>query len=239
MIDIFEQYAPRWSNAVKAYALDVWQNNDSDDARETYNRKALLFSRAYRRALERHYAEKGMRIYRGTLDGKVNDWLASQYALRDTLPIMIETRQGELLTREINRLKNDESATAQKLLNKIYDAKENENVYKVFSFAGSYKDKAEQIGDENAYDLGTKINEEIIGQFSDRYFWRTQRDRRVRDTHRQLADTCFLFSDPPTEVMRNGTRHTGNPGSAWGCRCWADVADKKTKPKRGFKAYER
>lgn len=238
MIDIFELYAPRWRNAVKAYAFDVWNGKDSEDAQETYNKKAFLFSRAYRRALENHYQNKGMRVYRGTLDGKVNEWLATQFALRDTLPVMIATRQGELMTREIERLRNDESATAQKMLNKLYDAKEGENVFKVFSFAGNYKDRAEQIGDENAYDLGTKINEGIITQFSDRYCWQTQRDKRVRDTHQQLSNLCFLFDDPPTEISKSGKSYTGNPGSNFGCRCWSDVADRKAKPNRHYVVRE-
>jgi uncharacterized protein with gpF-like domain len=239
MIDIFENIAPRWKNAVKAYAFDLWNKRDIIKAREIYDKKALLFSRTYRLTLEKYYREKGMNVYRGTLDGKVNDWLQRQYALRDTLPAVIEQRQTEIVQKEIDRFRNDESYTAQQMLNKIYEAKENENVYKVFSFKDHFKDRSEQIGDENAYDLGTKINEGIITQFSDRYYWRTQRDRRVRNTHRQLADKCFLFSDPPTEVSKNGKRYTGNAGTNFGCRCWAEIADKRAKPRRGYIVYEK
>ncbi|MDD5363608.1 MAG: hypothetical protein PHN88_15910 [Ignavibacteria bacterium] len=240
MIDIFENISPRWKNAVKTYASDVWNKRDIDKARKLYNDKALLFSRSYRLALEKHYREKGMNVYRGTLDGKMQEWLQRQYALRDTLPGIIEQRQTEIVQKEIERFKNDESYTAQQMLNKIYEAKENENVYKVFSFKDHFKNKSEQIGDENAYDLGTKINEGIITQFSDRYYWRTQKDTRVRSTHQQLADKCFLFNDPPTEKLLNGKSYTGNPGAiSWGCRCWAEIAPARAKVRRHYVVYEK
>jgi len=239
MIDIFENIAPRWKNAVKAYAFSLWNKRDITKAQKAFNSKALLFSRSYRLALEKYYREKNIKVFSGTLDGKVNEWLQQQYALRDTIPQAIESRQNDLLQKEIERLKNNESYTAQEALNKIYEAKENETVYKVFSFKDNFQKKSEQIGDENAYDLGMKINEGIITQFSDRYYWRKQKDRRVRNTHRQLADKCFLFADPPTEVSKSGKKHTGNPGTAWGCRCWAEMAGKRAKPLRGYIVYEK
>lgn len=235
MINIFEKYAPQWRRAIRDYARALWNNADMQDARELFNSRARLFSRRYRYALEAHYAAKQMRVYRGTLDGKVKEWLTIQSALRDTLKDTIKDRQNEIVQKEIIRLQKDTSYTAQEALNKIYDARENENVYKVFSFDDNYKDRAEQIGDENAYALGTIINEGIIKEFSDRYIWATQRDRKVRKTHRKLQDKCFLFEDPPTEVFKNGKTHTGNPGTAWGCRCWAEIPTKPVKPLRHYK----
>ena len=217
MIDIFEQYAPRWKTAVREYARAVWNDEDTIDARAEYDSRARLFAKRYRHALEQHYASKGMRVYRGTLDGKVKEWLSVQYALRDSIPEMVKDRQNEIVQREIARLQKEKSYTAQEALNKIYEAREGENVYKVFSFADNYKDKAEQIGDDNAFALGTSINEGIIKEFSDRYIWTTQRDKRVRQTHRKLSGKCFLFDDPPTTVTKSGREHKGNPGTDWGC----------------------
>jgi hypothetical protein len=238
MIDIFEQYAPRWRSAVRAYARAVWNDEDDSDARAYFNSRARLFSKRYRRALEQHYAAKGMRVYRGTLDGKVKEWLNVQFALRDTMKEMVKDRQNVIVQREIERLQKQKDYTAQEALNKIYAAREGENVYKVFSFGEHYKDRAEQIGDENAYALGTTLNEGIIKEFSDRYIWMTQRDKRVRKTHRKLQGKCFLFDDPPTEIFKNGKTHTGNPGTAWGCRCWAEIPTKPVKPLRGYEVKE-
>jgi hypothetical protein len=217
MIGIFEKLAPQWRRAVKEYARSVWDNEDDDEAREIYDSRARLFARRYRHALEDHYAAKGMRVYRGTLDGKVKEWLNVQGALRDSMKTMVSDRQNELVRKEIARLQKEDSYTAQEALNKVYEARDGENVYKVFSFNDYYKDKSEQIGDDNAYNLGTEINEGIIQQFSDRYIWTTQRDKRVRQTHRKLSGKCFLFDDPPTTVTKYGKEHKGNPGTEWGC----------------------
>jgi SPP1 gp7 family putative phage head morphogenesis protein len=46
-----------------------------------------------------------------------------------------------------------------------------------------------------------------------RYRWHTQRDERVRPSHRDNEGKLFSFTDPPS---------TGNPGTAHGCRCWAE-----------------
>jgi hypothetical protein len=238
MNNLFEQFAPRWRSAVRDYARAIWNDEDSDDARTKFNSRASLFSRRYRYALETHYAAKGMRVYRGTLDGKVKEWLNVQYALRDSMDEMIKDRQNVIVQREIERLQKQESYTAQEALNKIYEARENENVYKVFSFGEHYQDRAEQIGDENAYNLGTELNEGIIREFSDRYIWNTQRDRSVRKTHRKLRKKCFLFDDPPTTVTKSGKRHTGNPGTDWGCRCWAGMPTKPVKPLRHYEVRE-
>ena len=239
MIDIFEKYAPSWRNAVRNYARAVWNDEDNIDARSEFDSRARLFAKRYRYALEQHYARQGMRVYRGTLDGKVKEWLNVQYALRDSMKEMVSNRQNEVVIKEINRLMKDKSYTAQEALNKVYEAQKGENVYKVFSFKDHYQDKAEQIGDENAYNLGTEINEGIIKEFSDRYIWTTQRDKRVRSIHKQLAQKCFLFDDPPTEILKSGKEHTGNPGTAWGCRCYAIIPTKPVKALRGYKVYER
>jgi hypothetical protein len=238
LIDIFEKYAPQWRRAVKEYARAVWNDEDSIIAREEYDERARAFSKRYRHALEQHYAALGMRVYRGTLDGKVHEWLQAQGALRASMQEMVSNRQDEIVQREIARLQKEESYTAQEALNKVYEARDGESVYKVFSFNDHYKDKAEQIGDENAYALGTVVNEGIIKEFSDRYIWTTQRDRRVRETHRKLANKCFLFDDPPTEVSKSGKEHKGNPGTAWGCRCYAAIPTKPIKPIRGYVVHE-
>ena len=217
MTDVFERLAPRWRSAVREYSLAVWIGEDTEKARETFDEKAALFSRQYKRALERYYASKRINVYRGTIEGKVAEWLKRQQAFRESLPSIVQQRQTLLVDREMERLRDNPNADAQKMLNRLYEAKEGENVYKVFSFKNHFQDRAEQIGEENAYELGTAINEGVLRQNTDRYIWRTQRDKRVRETHRKLANKCFLFDDPPTTVSKYGKEHTGNPGTEWGC----------------------
>lgn len=215
MLDIFEKYAPRWRNAVSRFAHAIWIGKDDDAAELAYDRQAWRFSREYRHALEKYYESKGMNVYRGTIDGWVKEWRRKQDAMKDTLRVIAEDKKNKLYADEIKRLKKEKDPQA--MIDRLFEAKENETVYKVFSFKDNFKDLSEQYGDENAYELGTGINERIIRQVSDRYFWRTQKDKRVRNTHTQLEDKCFLFTDPPTTIDKYGNRHTGNPGTDYGC----------------------
>ncbi|MGV0818619.1 minor capsid protein [Martelella sp. AMO21009] len=48
------------------------------------------------------------------------------------------------------------------------------------------------------------------------YIWRTQEDDRVRPSHRANNGNIYAFNNPPA---------TGNPGEAYGCRCWAEPYD--------------
>jgi uncharacterized protein with gpF-like domain len=236
MLNIFEKFAPRWRNAVARYAKAAWTGNLSVYADWTYNKQAVHFASEYRHAMELHYADKGMRVYRGTLDGYVNEWLKKQQALKDTLKIVATEKQDNLVKKALEELKDTKDA--QKVIDKIYGAKLNEEVYKVFSFKDNFEAFSKQHGDDAAFELGTGMNEGIIKQFSDRYFWKTQKDKKVRPTHEMLQGKCFMFSDPPTTIDKYGNRHTGNPGTDYGCRCWAERAPEKEKPLRGFVVKE-
>jgi len=62
------------------------------------------------------------------------------------------------------------------------------------------------------------------------YVWRTSRDERVREAHRELDGTRQSYADPPVVDPRTGRRE--NPGRDYQCRCTAepviegfDVAD--------------
>ena len=213
--NIFDKYVPMWRNAVSRYSRALWTNNVTETTDKEYDKKALYFVREYRYSLENYYSKKGMKVFSGTLDGITYEWLKKQEALKDTLKVIANEKQDKLVKDALEKLKDTKDA--QKVIDKLYGAKEGETVYKVFSFKDNFKDLSEQHGEEAAFDLGTGINERIIQHFSDRYFWRTQKDKRVRDTHIQLADKCFLFADPPTTITKYGKSHKGNPGTDWGC----------------------
>jgi hypothetical protein len=46
------------------------------------------------------------------------------------------------------------------------------------------------------------------------YIWRTKKDGHVRPEHAALDGKVFSWDNPPP---------TGNPGEAYGCRCWAEA----------------
>lgn len=238
MLNIFEKYAPLWRRAVTRFARAVWVGEDDEKAELIYDTQALRFSKEYRHALEGHYRKKGINVYRGAIDGWVKEWRAKQDALKDTLRVLAMDKQNKLYADEMERLRKEEQP--QEMIDRLFEAKENETVHKVFSFKENFEAAAGQYGDENAYDLGTGINERFIKTVTDRYFWRTQKDTRVRKTHEMLADKCFLFADPPTTVDKYGNRRTGNPGVIdYGCRCWADPAPEKEKVRRGYVVHDR
>jgi uncharacterized protein with gpF-like domain len=232
MIDIFKLYAPYWKRIVAEYAKAVWENSVTQKLDQKYDSRARIFAKEYRYALEKHYAEKDIRVFRGTLDGWVAEWEQKQQALKDTLKVIAQDKQNKLVEQEIEKLRYSDDTQA--VIDRLYDARENETVYKVFSFKDNFQGLARQKAGDNAYDLGTGINERIIQSYSDRYFWKTQKDVRVRETHQELQSKCFLFSDPPTTIDRYGRRHTGNPGTDYGCRCWAEPAPESEKPLRNY-----
>ncbi len=53
-----------------------------------------------------------------------------------------------------------------------------------------------------------------------KYIWRTQRDGKVRDSHRKNEGKVFSWDDPPA---------TGHPGEDYGCRCIAEPYEDERK----------
>lgn len=243
MTDIFKKLAPRWRRVVRDYALTIWRQKETPKTVERFNAQAGLFALRYKHELQLYYKQKELNVYRGTIDGKVNDWLARQNATIDTLKVIAAAKKDKLIGEEFAKLASQQGADVQKTLNRIYAVKAGENVYRAFSFGENFEARAEQIGEDNAFELGREINEAVLSQDSDMYLWRNQDDSRVRETHQDapkgLGGLVFLFSDPPTTVDAYGRSHTGNAGTAWGCRCFADTAPKSAKPKRHFTVREK
>lgn len=52
------------------------------------------------------------------------------------------------------------------------------------------------------------------------YVWRTSRDERVRDRHRELDGTRHPYASPPVVDLRSGRR--AHPGGDYQCRCTAE-----------------
>lgn len=51
------------------------------------------------------------------------------------------------------------------------------------------------------------------------YYWRTQTDARVRDTHAELEGQKFSWDDPP--ILNGSGKH---PGEDFNCRCFSEPA---------------
>ena len=221
MTDVFKRLAPKWRSVVRKYALDIWRKKDEEKADAYYETQAELFARRYKYDLRKYYEKKEIKIYRGTIDGKAQEWLHRQAATRESIKTLAEGKQEKLVADEFAKLAKSKSADTQKMLNRMFAAREGESVYRVFSFADNFEARAEQIGEETAFELGRDINEAVMSNDSNLYLWRNQDDARVRETHKNapvgLGGLVFLFDDPPTTVDAYGHTHTGNPGTDWGC----------------------
>ncbi|MFA6282181.1 MAG: hypothetical protein WCY05_06760, partial [Candidatus Omnitrophota bacterium] len=120
MQNIFEKLAPRWRYAVSRYARAIWTGRTDQKTEWDYDNHALHFAREYRNSLEKHYREKNMNVYRGTLDGWINEWLRKQEALKSTLKVIADEKQNNLIEKALEELKDKKDA--QKVIDKLYDA---------------------------------------------------------------------------------------------------------------------
>jgi len=228
VITVFEQFAPKYKKVVRRYALTVWRwGSQSAETRkaelELYS-KADTFRMRYERALKEYYHEKDIRIWPGTIRAKGQEWLREQKALATTVRVVADAKKNKLAAEEFEKLRKESPGDVQRLLNKIYlspeEQKRGDNVFGVFSFKDEMAKKAEQIGEEGAFDLGAKINDAVIDDLGETYDWNSQEDSRVRKTHRMLNGKTFSNSNPPTTIDEYGNKHTGGPGSDHGCRCY-------------------
>ncbi|MFQ3855944.1 phage minor head protein [Leptospira kirschneri] len=65
------------------------------------------------------------------------------------------------------------------------------------------------------------------------YFWRTQKDSRVRDSHYHVADKFYTWDSPPLVQRKGGLAAHLEPGDDWRCRCFREPSwgPKGTVPK--------
>lgn len=228
MINVFKKHAPEYQRLVRRFALETWKGKG--DKRDFF-RKAELFKRKYENDLRAHYAEEGVKIYPRTIVEKANAWYHRQEATIETIETLALAKKENVTAELFEKLKGEKSAEAQKLINKIYlhpkDIAAGAEVWKVYSFKDNLEDRAEQIGEQEAFDLGSDINHAVVQHIGDTYRWNTQHDLLVRWTHEQLDKKTFSYDDPPTTIDQYGRRHTGHCGTDWGCRCFETPSKEK------------
>lgn len=56
------------------------------------------------------------------------------------------------------------------------------------------------------------------------FYWKTQKDSRVRDTHSHLQDKYYTWDELPFVNRKGLGLVRTKPGEEWGCRCWAEPA---------------
>jgi len=231
MINVFKKHEPAYKRIVRRFAFDIWKNLPRDEVFKAFMNRAKSFKIKYEKDLIQYYQEKDIKIYRGTIREKANQWLENQVNIAESVEIIAKAKKDKVKDELFQDYIKTGSLSAQELLNKIYlsesEQKKGGQVLKIFSFADNLENKAEQIGSQAAFDLGDEINHEVISELGEKYEWRTQEDRKVRSTHRKLNGKAFLYTNPPTTIDQYGKEHTGHPGTDWGCRCYEIPTNKK------------
>lgn len=216
MIDVFERLAPAYSRIVRKFAIDVWYDREDVNA---FLQRAEFFRRRYAHELTDFFKKQKYAFNPKRIRELSSLWLADQVTTSRKIRTIADLKKGRLSEElaEMDELKKAE------VLSLLDGAGQPEGkIVPVVSFSRNLAARAEQIGEDEAFSLGREINHDVVSVMSDVYFWRSQKDRRVRYTHRKLADKRFSYNSPPTTVDRYGHRHTGNPGTDWGCRCFEE-----------------
>jgi hypothetical protein len=226
LIDIFKRLAPSYANIVRRLGIDVWYDRADFD---TFIDAAERFKRRYERELAEHYRKMNYPFRLSEIRDLADEWLADQVTIFGKVQEVADEKKNDLQ----NKLNESKDAKREEVSQLIQEARRHEGgIARVVSFSDNLEKRSEQIGEDQAFELATKINHHVVEKLSGVYLWKTQEDNRVRKTHRKLANKIFAYDDPPTTIDKYGHTHTGNPGTDWGCRCWEEAA--KGKPLRGY-----
>lgn len=227
MIDVFERLAPAYGRVVRKYALDVWYDRADVNA---FLKKADFFKRRYESELKKYFKKQNYAFSPKRIRELSDRWLADQIITSRKLNTLSNLKKGKLAD-DLSRL-DEQTRTEVIELQERTKVKPEGRVISVVSFSDNLSARALQIGEDAAFDLGREINHAVVSDNSDTYLWCSQEDKEVRPTHRILNKKLFSYNDPPTTVDKAGHRHTGNPGTEWGCRCFEKA--KKGKPLLGY-----
>jgi len=213
MIDVFERLAPAYGRILRKFSIDVWY--DRADVNELLG-KANHFRKRYVDDLRKYFERLGFRFSPKRLEELSNNWLADQIVTSRKIVTIADLKKGKIAA-DLSNLDAEKQKELRELLKGDLQPGK---VAPVVSFADNLEAKAVQLGEQSAFELGRNLNHDTVKQNSDVYEWVTQGDSHVRRTHQKLANRLFSYNSPPTTIDKYGHRHTGNPGSDWGCRCY-------------------
>lgn len=227
MIDIFERYAPSYARVLRRYALDVWF--ERADASELL-RSAEHFKKRYEKELIERFKRRRLSFSPKRIQELGDLWVTEQLTTSKRIFEIAEEKKKKIrekieIVDSIEKGFADFAAmpkTEKGLARVLPDT----------TFSANLARRALQIGEDEAFILGRDLNHFVVSSNSDVYRWMSQRDNRVRSTHRILDNRLFSYTSPPTTIDEYGHKHTGNPGTDWGCRCWEEEA--KGVPLIGF-----
>jgi len=216
MIDVFEKFAPQYARVLRKFALEVWY--DRADINALY-RSANHFRKRYEDELMAMFRRRKLDFSPKRVQEISGLWLADQITTGEKIFEVADLKKKKLYE-EIISTEREYREQIRGLFDQPKTEKGLAKVLPDTSFSGNLSRRSLQIGEDAAFELGRDINHDVVSANSDVYEWMTQGDSRVRRTHQKLQGKIFTYTSPPTTIDKYGHRHTGNPGTDWGCRCW-------------------
>lgn len=221
MINIYKKFTPSFQNIVRQYAIDCWYGRESE---AKFLKRVQGFRKRYESEILKYYRSIGMIVSPKDIEEISLRWQAEQVLLAEKIKKHIKKKEKEKLEEKKDEIKKEiekryEDSKDPKRLKKFVPVIESISAGKMDK---DFIKKPNQIGDESAFDLISEINGKILNTFGDTFDWQTQEDNNVRKTHRKMNKKTFRWDNLPKidgeEV---------EPGSQWGCRCYAKKGTKK------------
>lgn len=222
MINLFKKFTPSFQNIVKKYATDCWYGRESE---KDFIKKVSGFRKRFERELISFYRSRGLKVDAKEIENLSLQWQAEQLALAHSIKKDMRKKETKVIEEKKEEIKKEQI----ELYENAGKAKKKSFVPVISAITAGKLDsdftkKSKQLGDESAFDLVSKINNKILIDNSDKgvFRWVTQGDNQVRPTHRKLDKKIFAWNNLPKiddeEV---------EPGSQWGCRCYAEITTGK------------
>ena len=221
MFNIFEHFTPAYGRLVRKYALDVWYGRADE---KQFLKKAFFFKKRYVQELTAHYRRKRFPVRPAIIQELADEWLKDQIVLTEKINFISDKKKGGLKSEYLN-LSEYKRQEVSKLLSGAI--RPEGKIAPVVAFSSNLEAISDRLADQSVWDLSTMINHNVVSDIGKVYKWRTQEDANVRKTHNLLRNKLFSYENPPTTIDQYGNKHTGNPGTDWGCRCWEDPAKGK------------
>lgn len=224
MINIFKKFTPSFQNIVRKYAIDVWYNRENE---KDFLKRVTDFRKRFERELTAYYKSRGLRIDYREIENLALQWQAEQLALAHSIKKDMrkkETKVIEEKKEEIHKEQKELYEEAAKTGKKKKDFVSVVTPLTAGRLDSDFLKKSNQIGEESAFDLVSKINNQIIldNSATGVFRWKTQGDSHVRETHRKLENKIFAWNNLPKIDGQEV-----EPGSQWGCRCYGEITNGK------------
>ena len=224
MINIFKKFTPSFQNIVRKFATDCWYGRESE---KDFFKRVENFRKRFEKELITFYRSKGLRVDYKEIENLSLQWQAEQLTLAHSIKKDMRKKESKVLEEKKEEIKQEQKELYEEAAKTGKKKKDFVSVVTPLTTGRLDSDllkKSNQIGEESAFDFMSKINNKIIldNSASGVFDWETQNDNHVRKTHRKLNKKTFAWNNLPKidgeEV---------EPGSQWGCRCYAKMSNKK------------